>query len=147
MIRVATTADIETIIALLVQMHSENIGYSDFPPDVKYVQCSLRLMLPNPNVRVFLDEAGRGFLMAQAVQDWFAPRIRVAEEVLYVHPAHRGSTLAWRLVKRLEEWAKEIAADRIVVGVSTGSNNAVKLYERTGFTRLGETLVKRLGES
>lgn len=147
MVRDACTDDIPLICDLLLAGYAEDLGnYSDCAQDAAYVRCSLTLMVNSETTKVFLDDAGRGLLVAEATQDWFAPRIHVAAKMLYVLPAHRGSTVAWRLLCRMEQWAKEIQAYSVTGGESTGSEIAVKLYDKLGYAQHARLLYKKIGE-
>lgn len=64
-------------------------------------------------------------------------------EELYVAPARRGEGLGRALLDAVVAMAREIDAERVELGTSTGDVAACGLYESAGFTRLedGHTML------
>lgn len=54
-------------------------------------------------------------------------------ESIYVHPNYRGMGIADKLMKSALEWMEEMAAEKIVVTVAAGNEQAFGFYEKFGF--------------
>ncbi|UII25175.1 GNAT family N-acetyltransferase [Fulvivirga maritima] len=55
---------------------------------------------------------------------------------VYVHPDHRGSGAAFKLLTELEAWAKELGYSRTVLETGTGQPEAIKFYKKYGYTAI-----------
>jgi GNAT superfamily N-acetyltransferase len=81
-----------------------------------------------------------GLLLMEAHSDspLFAER-RWAELVaLYVAPAHRGTTLGWRLVEAGKVWAATHGFDRLQLYVTASNERAKQFYARCGLVSTQE---------
>lgn len=58
---------------------------------------------------------------------------------MWVTPAARGQGVGDRLIRAVEEWARQAGAGVLKLAVSDGNENAVALYRRSGFADTGET--------
>ena len=87
-----------------------------------------------------------GFIAGMVQPYFFSQRKRVTDMGFFVQPEHRGSSAAIKLIKALENWAKE----NNVVDVCLGQTTAVKLeetqkfYTRLGYKTVGFNTVKHL---
>lgn len=87
-----------------------------------------------------------GFIAGMVQPYFFSQRKRVTDMGFFVQPEHRGSSAAIKLVKALENWAKE----NNIVDVCLGQTTAVKLeetqkfYKRLGYKTVGFNTVKHL---
>ncbi|MFC7386777.1 GNAT family N-acetyltransferase [Sphaerisporangium rhizosphaerae] len=65
---------------------------------------------------------------------------RLGEEVelkrMYVAPSHRGSGVARALLAAAEEAARALGAPRIILQTGDRQPDAVRVYEREGYTRV-----------
>jgi RimJ/RimL family protein N-acetyltransferase len=61
---------------------------------------------------------------------------------MWVDPSARGTGLAGALVDAVRDWASEVGAQRLRLGVVEDAIAAIRFYERLGFRREGE--VQRL---
>lgn len=59
---------------------------------------------------------------------------------MYVRPAHRGGGLGARLVAQFSAWAKKKGADLAEVTAYSSNADAIRFYERNGFTSQSVTL-------
>ncbi|MEV0092569.1 GNAT family N-acetyltransferase [Streptomyces sp. NPDC050738] len=59
---------------------------------------------------------------------------------LYVRPAHRSGGLGVRLVEHFSAWAKEAGAELAEVTAYASNSQAIRFYERSGFTSQAVTL-------
>ena len=58
---------------------------------------------------------------------------------MYLSPKVRGKGIGYHMFKMMEEKAQELKFKTIRLETSPKFVNAINLYERNGFTRLGET--------
>ncbi|MFC4529195.1 GNAT family N-acetyltransferase [Sphaerisporangium dianthi] len=65
---------------------------------------------------------------------------RLGEEVelkrMYVAPSHRGTGVARALLAAAEDAARALGAERIILQTGDRQPDAVRLYERAGYTRV-----------
>lgn len=59
---------------------------------------------------------------------------------MWVHPDHRGTDVAARLVAFVEVWAFDRGFERLICGVTGGNDRAARFYARLGFVPTGATL-------
>ncbi len=57
---------------------------------------------------------------------------------MWIAPAYRRAGHGVRLVDRLIAWASSVGACSVVLGVTSGNDSALTLYESCGFTLSGE---------
>ena len=62
---------------------------------------------------------------------------------MWVAPEARGQGLGRRLLEAVEGWAREAGYGLIGLGVTTTNLPAIRLYERSGYTDLGQRLPLR----
>lgn len=55
---------------------------------------------------------------------------------MYTHPDFRKKGLATAMVKELEEWAKELNYKKAVLETSLEQNEALSVYEKSGYQRI-----------
>lgn len=115
-------------------------------PCVPFVEEVLRATyhryLKTAHPTFFVVEQNRaliGFMKATISQYDFSDRIYTTQEVLYVHPAKRGTRAAALLMSNFCQWS-----DRLGAVESTGGNDndltserTAKLLGRFGFSRVG----------
>jgi GNAT superfamily N-acetyltransferase len=63
---------------------------------------------------------------------------------LYVSPAYRKKGIATALLNAIKDWAKERKLDFIEIKVLVGNDNAIRLYEREGYSEIYHTLRQKL---
>jgi len=145
-----TGRDLSTIVSMARAMHAESprFSHTNFNPG-KVAALAQRLCVENPRGAVFIAHDGGGVvgMMAGSVAEhFFGFSLTAFDFALYVRPEHRGGSVAVRLVKAFEEWARAAGAEDIALGISTGvhADRTKQLYERLGYTVVGSTHVKRL---
>jgi GNAT superfamily N-acetyltransferase len=97
----------------------------------------------------FSDNVLVGFIWGYMEESMWSGEIHSREVALYINPDFRGRTLANRLISHLEKWSIESGAVSINVGANSGINDnapAVRLYSHLGYTKVGVSLTKRIGE-
>lgn len=57
---------------------------------------------------------------------------------MWVSPAARGRGVGDRLVRAVEEWARQAGAGLLRLAVTEGNDSAITLYRRCGFADTGE---------
>lgn len=105
----------------------------------------------NPNAVGFVaieNDKIIGFISAIAHEYFFSNRKTASDLGFFVLPEFRGSRAALKLVKSLENWAKEIGADDLHLGQTTAveMDKTRQFYERLGYKTVGFNTVKQLKE-
>ena len=55
---------------------------------------------------------------------------------MFVHPDHRGSGVSVAILRQLEQFGRERGYARLVLETGTEQPDAIRFYEREGFTRI-----------
>lgn len=122
------------------------IGESRYAKDLR--PAGIALMVQRPDVLTVVAYRGAapaGIVMAVAYDHPLFVTRPASDLLVYVRPAYRGSTIAVRLVKMLEHWAKAQGTDGVMLGQSTqigDMRRVMKFYERLGYTPTGFNCVK-----
>lgn len=103
----------------------------------------------NPNAVGFIaieNDKIIGFISGIAHEYFFSNRKKANDLGFYVLPEFRGSRAALKLVKSLENWAKEIGADDLHLGQTTAVeiDKTRQFYERLGYKTVGFNTIKHL---
>lgn len=87
-----------------------------------------------------------GLITAQYGRFIYNSEVFVMHDIFYVIPEARGSSAALRLVKAFENWASEVGARLVFVGVHTGMKIEVtgRFYEKLGYRHMGGNYMKEL---
>jgi|TARA_Y100000296_G_scaffold44110_1_gene50569 GNAT superfamily N-acetyltransferase len=81
------------------------------------------------------------------ITEYFFCYEKIAQDfLLYIHPDHRKGTIAIRLVKKAEEWARERGAKEFcpASSMAISSGRLEKLYNFMKFKTVGHIFKKRL---
>ena len=146
-IRRANMGDIPWLISAGELAQAEAPHYTRYTPGIALQYKALVGMLQFPE-HVFIGVCGdeTGFVCgALEPTVWFA-ETNAVQNLLWVHPAKRGTSRAWRLVSAFEDWARAHGAARILNGVSSGLDEARvgRFYEKLGYAPLGMSYFKEL---
>lgn len=146
-IRPATLGDIPWLLEAGSLAQQEAPSYASLPsdPTAQYKRLVSILQFPNAVcIRVVDDQTG---FICGALEPtvWFEATYAV-QNLLWVTPAKRGSSRAWRLVAAFEEWARERGALRVLNGVSSGleEERTSRFYRKMGYSSAGPTFSKEL---
>jgi len=85
-----------------------------------------------------------GFFAGVVIEHFLSHDTYATDIGVYITPNHRGGTAFLRLVKAFEDWATQMGATEIQLGVSTGIHpqSTVRMYERLGYTMTSYGLMK-----
>ena len=138
-LRNALASDIDRLLELGRQMHQES-SYAPMALDeAKLAELFLTLM-DSQYLRV-VEKDGQVVcgMLGLCVPAWFSQDKIAYDFALFVDLNHRGGSAAMRLIKDFIEWAKEVGATQIRLGVTTGSAGvaAEKMYGLLGLTCAG----------
>ena len=86
------------------------------------------------------------FMVGQLSETFLNDEVNAYEKGLLVVPEHRGGTIAVRLVRKFEAWARMSGAKNIWLGQSVGQNQTSTLhfFERLGYLCQGFITCKKL---
>jgi GNAT superfamily N-acetyltransferase len=147
-IRPATAADLDALVASSIGLFAEDAGTRDplRNPDWPKVHGRKAFAdnLVNPNMLVLVadvDGTVVGHLTGgyyPASDMWLAPRADLIS--FYLQPAHRGGGIGTQLADAFVAWARERGAARLLVSAYATNEAAIRFYQRLGFTPLEMTL-------
>lgn len=146
---IKTELNREDALALLEggKMFWQESHFSDEPFDPERCWRYMEATLTQPN-RYFVayDSEYRGFILMVASEHWFSGTLRAADMCFYVKPEYRGSKIALQLVRKAEEWAKQIGAKDITIFHNTGirTEKAEGFFTRIGYPKAGYIFTKEL---
>lgn len=149
-IRPIEMQDVEEGIDLIQRMLLEGKGYSDVPFHKPAMRGWLHAAVERPDeffCAVAIGEKGIvGGMLGVKVPFAFSFTLRASELGLYVAPECRGSSLALKLVRRFEQWARDQDCKRAQVGVTVGINDehAIRFYKKLGYKVEGPLMYKDL---
>lgn len=149
--RRVTQADIPMIIRVCQRIHDESPVYGAFDRSLEELVTANLTAMKNAGVLHGIvaedaDANAYGLMLGVVSAPWYTDRVEACEQTLYVHPEHRGSSIAPRLIKEFEKLCKELGAWQIAAGATTGmtEDRTIQLYERLGYTVRSPTVSKRL---
>lgn len=95
-----------------------------------------RLSIPGSrNIIAVLDGRPAGMVSGVPAEDDDGAAELIS---MWVSPAARGRGIGDRLVRAVEDWARQAGAGVLRLAVSDGNENAMALYRRRGFADTGE---------
>lgn len=148
MIRVATLDDIDMIVALGAELHSES-SYGCLPFNAEKVKCLMCGLIEGGYGVVFVAEKGGkiiGGIAGGVTEFWFCDELHGFDYSFFVHPEHRGGSAAFRLLLAFESWCKSMGATQMDIGITTGIHvdKTTRFYEKMGFVKSGQLFGKAL---
>lgn len=147
--RQVCTEDALDIVELLRILRIESPEYNYVDDDPAFVSSNLGTLIHNGTMKgvvAMQEQTLVGFMIGFVGAPWYSRRVEAMEQLLYVEPTWRGSTVAPKLIWGFENICREAGAAVLSVGASTGmaEDRTVKLYERMGYTKGSPTLRKVL---
>lgn len=144
LVRLALEEEADACVELARMQTAETLPHIPFCEEKARETFQRYLDTANPTIFV-CEGAGRsviGMLIATMSSYAFATGLCVNQEVLYVHPDHRHSRAAVRLIEHFSEWADRLGAREVFTGVSNGvqAERVSRLFERCGFSPVGSYL-------
>ena len=140
-IRPAEKGDYLQVKKLMIQLQQHHINLR---PDVYkmsdfFTEDTFDKLLAECNVLVAVDENGEiAGAVSYSIMDMKAAIIHPFKSLwiadLIVSETHRGQGIGSMLMEKVKQTAKENGVDRIQLNVSSYNTDAVKLYEKLGFT-------------
>jgi GNAT superfamily N-acetyltransferase len=139
----ATNEHFEELFALIAQMVDEST-FSFAPPSRKRIQN----LMDYPKGAAFLaykEDKCIGFVGAIITPFFFSDYERATDVGFYILPEHRGGSTAFKLLKAIEDWAKENGAKELFMGHSVGGKieEMKKFYIHNGYKIGGFNSMKR----
>jgi GNAT superfamily N-acetyltransferase len=140
-IRTATLADLDVVVALSVALFAEDAGQHDRYTDLGWPSCDgheyFGGVLDGPWTRCFLAEVDRavcGALVGRINRESRVRPVRVAElESIYVRPEQRDIGVGAALVAAFFEWARGRGAVLAGVTAYAANERGLAFYARNGF--------------
>lgn len=137
---------VESCMALGWLMHQES-AYRDIEFHAPKMRHIANACLNNPEWCCFtarIDDQIIGMMVGFVGQYWFSTEKYAMDLALYVHPAHRGSSAAFRLLKEFTTWAATQNIRQIRCGETTRVNPeaTAKLYQKMGFEIAGQIFAR-----
>ena len=139
----ATQDHFEELFALIEQMIAESV-FAFAPPSRKRIQN----LMAYPKGAAFLaykEDKCIGFVGAVITPFFFSDYERANDVGFYILPEHRGGSTAFKLLKAIEDWAKENGAKELFMGHSVGGKieEMKKFYTHNGYKIGGFNSMKR----
>lgn len=141
MIRVATEADIPTIVDIGRRLHVESTQHSKRDFDVNKVETLFKRLIAGEGV-VFVATINGvviGGMAGGIAEDWFGSDKQAFDYSICIDPEFRMGVIAYRLVRAFLSWSKAMGAKSVQMGVTTGIHPEAtgRFYESFGFQKLG----------
>jgi GNAT superfamily N-acetyltransferase len=139
MLRCATQADFPRLVELGRAMHDES-SYASMPFDPAVLTNTLAFVREKGFICVNEKDGHIDAVMVAVLSpSWFGPGLTASDLALYVEPAARGGTAAYRLIEAFIRWAESKGVHAMYLGVTTGVHpeQTGRLYERLGFRPVG----------
>jgi RimJ/RimL family protein N-acetyltransferase len=144
MIRLATLDDIPRLVELGRVMHASAPGFSRMRFDPERLASTIANTIGTAAGFARVAERGgvvTGGMLAVATPHYFSPDLVACDLALFIDPAHRGGIAAAQLVQAYVQWAHDIGAALVHLGLVAGDaeqNEATaRLCERLGARRAG----------
>lgn len=149
MIREAVEFDLFQIAKLGEEYADEVQTHQDFPYHMPTAIANFSLAIESPYFCTFVGVKGTeivGFLWGYVTSlPWSLTPIAF-DNILYVKPEHRGTSIGVKLILAYEKWARDrdikIACLSIASGIT--EERTGKLYEKLGYVKVGIQYRKQL---
>lgn len=141
MIREAKPEDIDAILALGVECHSQ--AATGFTVDRIQARRIIARFVVSPKYCALVKEADGeilGVILGGIEQVWYSPQKEASDLLFYVKPDPRSIGSGRMLLKRFMRWGYDHGADGFSMAVSFGGPKAgdtAKIYRKLGFQQVG----------
>lgn len=87
-----------------------------------------------------------GFFIGEVAPYGFHDSVFAYDRLLFVTPDRRGGVAARMLIDAFERWAKDKGAERILLGITTGTRTDAteKFYNKLGYDTVGVLTMKEM---
>lgn len=147
MIRAAKHDDIPRLIELGRLMH-DTTSYALLGFDEDKVRTLLATLIGGAGVVFVSEHDGQivGGFAGGIAEYWFSRDLNAFDYAVFVDPAKRNGMIAVRLVTVFCEWARQMGAKHIQLGITTGVHveATAKLYRALGFEEIGPLFKKEI---
>ncbi len=117
-----------------LEMRARYVGRHDDDPDFPAKADVAFAVHPNDIAAVLLAVDDDDQPVAHAALRILGGRFEIKKVV--VHPSHRGTGLGKRILSGIEDVARELGADSVILQTGDRQPEAVAMYERVGYRRI-----------
>lgn len=141
MIETMEPYDVAYVVRCLQDMRKEIAACAEVEDNYDYVFENLLAMQASDSFIGLIGGERQGFIIGIVTPTWYDQRIKAYEQLLYVAPEYRKSSLGSRLITKFCKVAKDRGAVEVIAGTSLGfkTNAVAALYKRKGFAYFGES--------
>ena len=137
MIRPATLDDLHDLIALAATFFCEHPISRHVTFSAADVSTAAAACIENPDALILVGEKDGqvvGVIALIVTPCFYNTRALAATEVMwFIHPAHRGGSMAFRLLQAAEEWAESRGAVFLAMVAHSYNPSVSSIYERRGY--------------
>lgn len=147
--RFATPVDVEAIVGLAQDLIAESPRFRRSSPSTPKIRLVAQFAIERPEGCAIVAERDGvivGCMIAFVSELFFGFDRIVSDAIVYVAPRYRRSPVFARMMRLLEQWAAEQAADEIMLGISSqiAPEKTVGAYRKMGYELTTYTLSKDL---
>jgi GNAT superfamily N-acetyltransferase len=127
-------------------MKESRFGNHAYNPEKVWAVLDQTIVNPHRFFIAYDDQFQGLFLLAMS-RHYFSDDLFAGDLAFYVTPEKRGSSLAYRLFKAGEEWARKEGAKELTIMHNTGigyEGEQSNFYTKLGFTDVGRIYTKEL---
>lgn len=135
--------DSEPLMALVRKLKNESPVYRSYDRELELAEQRVKTITAHPHFygviayEIFPDftKIPIGHMFGHFDLYWYSGEAVFTEDSLYVVPEKRGTRLAVRMIRKVEDHLRQVKALRIRAGASTGINNdrTLRLYQALGY--------------
>lgn len=146
-IRQATLLDILSLVKLAESYKDEAHGHDDFPFDVEHSMRNVAHTIMSEDgclLMALCDNEPVGILWGIVhSMPWSEARLAF-DTILYVSPAKRNTSIAFRLMRAWEAWAKDRGAKQVQISIASGihEERSISFYKKLGYNYIGQQFRK-----
>jgi GNAT superfamily N-acetyltransferase len=139
-IRKAKTTDLETLLRFEQGVISTERPFDPTLKEGHLHYYDIRAMIAANDVELLVAELdgvviGSGYARIEASKPYLKHPVHAYLGFMYVDPAHRGKGINKMIIAELKVWARSRNVTELRLDVYHGNANAIKAYEKAGFTQ------------